>query len=242
MADQIKALETNIENLRENIFELNKDETAMKMPTIKWLSTRQIAKKILIRVTPDPVTENDIHKIVYGKAPIYKDGKLMDNEDTFPECVNTDRAMDLKHPIIKIQIPDLLKGVKQAINTLCVKLAELKKAYIQAGLDIKSAYKVITITAPAMLPTGTGLPIGIAAGQSVVVAVTTLASRTMEILPILGPLINIPLLVAAEVLETILGFVNLLLDGLNIILGSINLLKDVIMPLYLLLKGTGNVA
>ena len=152
--------------------------------------------------TQIPVDEKSVHIVIYGKYMMGADGKVVDNEIKFPECVDHDRAMSLTHPTLKEKIPKMKKDIKNSIDMLKIKEAKLKDAVKLAGKQIItgiSAFAAAAIT----IPIGSGVPTAMAALQSIVAAIATLAGSVMEIIPILGPLVDIPLLIAEAVLSIV---------------------------------------
>lgn len=238
---QIEDLESNITELEDLAIELNKKMEPFDI-TKYFLTKRQIAKKLMASTAPvltDPTTgqpiptdEKAIHTIVYGKYLLDADGKLVDNEVKFPECVDEERCINIKHPIFD-KIKNMGKEVKKSIKVLGVKKDKLKEAITAAGKQITTATAAVGASA-ATLPPGSGVPSAIAVGQAIVSAINNLATSVMDILPILGPLIAIPLMVAAAVLDMILSIVNAILMALIIILGLIVSIKKLVMPLILL--------
>lgn len=234
--NQLEMLETNIEDLNDIILELIKKEEPYKFK-IKWLTKRQIAKKILENASPnkDEETKKSIHMLVYGKY-LVEDGKLIDNEEQRPDCVERRRdkkvrkAMDDNHTILKDQTKKLKRELKNAGAVLNAKYSEIKTAIKNFNIQLTTATAAIA-SSSAILPPGSGVPVAITAAQNIVTAFFSLIGKVAEILPILGPLLTIPLLVAAEVLESLLIAANGILMLLNTILTALAAIKKPIAKL-----------
>jgi hypothetical protein len=240
----IDDLKKNVNDLSEIIIKLNEETPPFDIS--KYLLTpRQMAKKMMIKsatVTTDatgmpiPADEKSIHMIVYGKYMVDGQGKLVDNEIKYPECVDKDKAMQDNHPTLTEKIPKMQKDTKDSIRVLNIKKAELMKAIKLAGQQIATGLAAFAASV-VVLPIGSGAPMGLSAIQSIVAAINTLSSRVMEILPILGPLIDIPLMVAEAVIDIVLNVVNALLKILISTLGLIVEIKKLLMPVIKLIGG-----
>ncbi len=240
----IQDLEKNIDDLTEIIIKLNEETPPFDVAKY-FMTPRQVAKKMMkmsATVTTDatgmsiPADDKSIHMIVYGKYMVDNQGKLVDNEIKYPECVDKDKAMQDNHPTLKDKVPNMKKEVKNSVRVLNIKKTELTKAIKLAGQQIVTGIASFA-AAVVVLPIGSGAPLGMAALQSIVSAINTLSSRVMEILPILGPLIDIPLLVAEAVIDIVLNVVNVLLKVLISVLGLIVEIKKLLMPVIKLIGG-----
>jgi len=242
--DQIKQLETNIDALSEVILKLNEPTNTLKINwDITFLTPRQIAKKLMEFNAPIitdgtnqviPPDEKSIHIVVYGKYLLDGKGKLVDNEIKFPDCVDKDRGMSLTHPMFTEKIKNMISEVKTSIRILNIKKIALKEAFELAGKQIVAGVAA-AVSALTLLPFGAGLPTAIPALQSIVTAINTLMSTILEILPVLGPLVNIPLVIAEGVLNSIFTMVNSALVVLIGILDLISGLKQTIGPIIKLI-------
>jgi hypothetical protein len=231
----IQDLENNIDRLNEVILSLNEDVKPFDLSQ-HILTKRQIAKKIFASVSQyQPPDEKSIHILVYGKYMVGMDGKVVDNEIKYPECVDKDKALSINHPIMKDTVKNMVRDIKNSFRVLNIKSTELKDAF-------KLAVKQIAIAAPATVSAATTLPIGsgvapaLAGIQNIVASIKTLQSRVLEILPVLGPLINLPLIIMEESLNLILSMVNTVLIVLIEVLGLIADLRNLIKPVLLLVK------
>jgi hypothetical protein len=242
--DQIKQLEINIDTLSEVILKLNEPTNSLKIDwSTTFLTPRQVAKKIMIFGAPIindgtnqtiPTDEKAIHMVVYGKYLLDGKGKLVDNEIKFPDCVNKDRGMSLSHPMFTEKIKNMIKELKTSIRILNIKKIALKEAFELAGKQIVAGVAA-AVSALTLLPFGAGLPTAIPALQSIVTAINTLMSTILEILPVLGPLVNIPLVIAEGALNGIFALVN---GTLVILIGILDLiagLKKTIGPIVKLI-------
>jgi len=240
---QINQLEENIEELEEIIYRLTKKEEPIDI----WeylLTPRQIAKKIMINSAPVIPTldgegilpaedmEKSIHMVVYGKYLVGDDGILIDNEIKYPECVDKNRAIGDDHPIFKEKIKNMKKQIRNSIEQISIKKNQLKDAFKLAGQQIITGTAALVASA-TVLPIGAGVPASIAAVQTIVSAITDLQYKVLEILPLLGPLIEIPLIIMDAGIAIVLAAINLVLTALIIVIGSIATLKELIAPLIL---------
>lgn len=239
--EQINLLEENIEELEEIIYRLTKKEEPIDIQEY-LLTPRQIAKKIMEFSAPMvptldgeeivPVEDMDksIHMVVYGKYMVGDDGILIDNEIKYPECVDKDKSIKDDHPIFKEKIKNMKKEIKNSLNQLSIKKDQLKDAYKLAGQQIITGSAAL-VSSATILPSGSGLPAALASIQTIVSAITDLQYKTLEILPLLGPLINIPLIIMDAGIDIILGSINLILSILIVLIGSIATLKELLSPL-----------
>lgn len=242
--NQIKQLEINIDTLSEVILKLNEPTNSLKIDwSTTFLTPRQVAKKIMKfgapiitdgTNQPIPPDEKSIHMVVYGKYLLDGKGKLVDNEIKFPDCVDKDRGMSLSHPMFTEKIKNMIKELKTSIRILNIKKIALKEAFELAGKQIVAGVAA-AVSALTLLPFGAGLPTAIPALQSIVTAINTLMSTILEILPVLGPLVNIPLVIAEGALNGIFALVN---GTLVILIGILDLiagLKKTIGPIVKLI-------
>lgn len=244
---QIENLQENIEELTEVILSLN--ETVKPFDIAKYFMTpRQIAKKMMMVTSknPDlkdqtgaemPLDEKSVHIIVYGKYLEGADGKVVDDEIKHPECVDPDRAMSLSHPTFKEKIPNTKREVKNSFRMLNIKKTALKEEFTFAIKQIATGISVFAASS-ITIPIGSGIPAAISALQSVVKAINNLMASVLQIIPILGPLVDIPLLVAAAVLDSILIVVNTILMAIILVLTLIATLRKLIIPI-MMIPGVG---
>lgn len=235
---QIEALGDNIDALIEGIEQLIKKEGTFKYKfKFKFLTKRQFAKKMLIAATPSPddeETRKAIHMTVYGKY-LVENGQLIDDEVARPDCVETRKGknfrkpMDERHPMLKETYKKMTKELKNSINRLSDKVNEISEQVKHANIQIVTATSAIA-TSATIQPAGSGIPVAVTAAQSIVTTVFALIAKVGEILPFLGPLMTIPLLIAAEAIEGILIGVNMLLSVINITVATVVVLKRLIVP------------
>jgi hypothetical protein len=238
--EQLNQLNENIEELEYIIYLLTKSEKAFDYEQY-LLTPRQIAKKIMSLGSPlmpklegvpvDEDNEKSIHMVVYGKYKVDENGTLIDNEKKDPDCVDPDKCLNLKHPIFD-RIKVLYKELKNSLKQIPAKLSQLGDAYVLAGQQIITGTLAL-VSSAIVLPIGSGVPAALAAVQTIVSAITDLQYKTLEILPLLGPLLNIPLMIMDAGIAIILAAINLILTALILIIGSIVTLKQLITPLIL---------
>jgi hypothetical protein len=239
---QIDDLKGNIDELSEIVLSLNEETKPFDVAKY-FMTPRQIAKKMMQTTNPTlidatgqpmPADEKSIHIIVYGKYMEGPDGKVVDNEIKFPDCVDLNRAMPDNHPTLKDKVPNMKKEVKNSVRMLGIKKDKLKAAVILAAKQIVLGLTVMASSA-VLLPIGSGIPNAMAALQSIVVAINTLATSVLDIIPMLGPLVDIPLLILEAALTVVLGFINLLLKAIIVVLGAIDEVKKLIGPIIKLI-------
>lgn len=239
---QLDKLETNIDDLNDIILELVKKEEPYKFK-IKWLTKRQFAKKMLLASssTPDDEeTKKSIHMLVYGKY-LVENGKLIDNEDERPDCVETRKGkefkkpMSEKHPMLRDTYKKMKKELNKSIKMLSVKTGEIKLAVKQTNIQIATATAAIASSA-TIQPSGSGVPVAIAGAQSIVTSIYALIAKVSEIMPFLEPLLNVALLIASDVVEAVIAGINIILVLINTVLVGVTLLKKAVEPLATTLK------
>ena len=237
---QIDDLQSNVNKLTNTILTLNEPVGTIQIDWSKYLLTpRQIAKNLALSAAPTltdstgapiPVNEKSVHTAIYGKYMVGSDGKVVDNEILHPECVDHNRAMPDNHPALTDKVPNMTSDLKVSMRVLNIKKSKLADDIKLAGKQIATGLLVIAESlAPIPKPN-----MGISAVQGVVAAINTLISSVMDIIPLLGPLITIPLLIAEAFIETILGITNGLLTALLAILGLISDIKKSLNPVIAL--------
>lgn len=233
---QFTDLEDNIDGLNEVCLALCEKTKPLDL-TKYMLTNRQMIKKMMEAASPDKSEEvkKRIHIIVYGKYEVDGNGKLVDNEDKYPWCVDDKRSIKLTHPLFK-EVKKMWKELKTSFRMIGIKRDQLKEAFKFAGKQIDNAGLV---AADAAAPPSPKIKVGIAAVQGVVTAIQDLQYKVLEILPILGPLINIPLLIVEAAIDIILSVVNGILTILIAIIGTIATLKNTIMPIIKGLQALG---
>lgn len=228
---QIDNLKKNIDNLKNAIVDLNKSDSDFDI-TDYLLTPRQIAKKI-ITLSTTSVDEKGIHIIVYGKYLEGKNGKVIDNENKFPECVDEERAINIKDEIVK-KGENMVKEVKSSISLIKGQIDRLKKETKLAAKQITTAVTVLPASVTA-LPPGSGTPAAMSALQNVVSAVQKISPSTLDILPTLDPLINIPMVVVEDSVDLVLGAVNSMLISLISVLELVDEVATTVKPIETLI-------
>lgn len=233
---QITDLEDNIDELNEVCLALCEKTKPLDL-TKYMLTNRQMIKKIMEAADPDKSEEEKkrIHIIVYGKYEVDGNGKLVDDEDKYPWCVDDKRSIKLTHPLFK-EVKQMWKELKKSFRMIGIKRDQLKDAFEFAGKQIDNAGLVAS---DAAAPPSPKIKVGIAAVQGIVTAIQDLQYKVLEILPILGPLINIPLLIVETAIDLILSVVNGILTILIAIIGTIATLKNSIAPIIKGLQALG---
>jgi len=200
---------------------------------------RQVAKLLLKQSSPValdtegnqiPISEESIHIVIYGKVLKDDDGTIIDNEVLYPDCVDHKRAMSDDHPTLKEEYKKLLKELKTAIRTFLIKTKSFMRMIFEATAEIASSVGVI-ISSMVILPFGSGIPTAVNALLNIIASINKLSDQLLEFLPILGPLMNIFLLIAEQFIITILTVINTTLKVLIVILGSVVAIKKPISEL-----------
>ena len=136
------------------------------------LTKRQIAKRILIYSTDEPMEEEDAHLIIYGKLLYDKDNKLIEDDNKYPECVDKDNALKEDHTIYRDYVNDVQnKGM------------ESYKKIINMGKDLKtlSTYTTLKSAFTSIEIVVAGIPIlGTATIPSTLSSIATLVQNLQQ--------------------------------------------------------------
>ena len=178
-----------------------------------------------LKLAGNAITEESAHLVVYGKLMRDENGKLIDNEILYPECVGPLGIPDT-HPL-KDEARKKLYLAINAVKLIGIKQQDLLDDIIQAGISIASSITAMA-SAVAILPPGTGLPVAFAAFQSMISTIMALTSKISEILGILPDLEFVPLVIPMEKVESILIPINAVLSALIVIMGTIERITKII--------------
>lgn len=182
----------------------------------KILTERQIAKKMLLLSTQHlevPMTEEDAQLFVYGKI-YYKDGKLYDNDKVDPACVaqpdddDYTPPLDLdNNPMIQ-NIKKTIKGLKESLEQLGIKLGEFLFALPNAIATIAVSL-VALVSSAVILPFGSGIPTALSAVQTMVATIKELQAKTSALIPLLAILDVIALILPKDA-QGIIAQINII--------------------------------
>ena len=203
----ISSIKKDSEDLQKKINDLqsiglpnNTGAAFWSMIQPKLLTTRQIAKKLLIIQNP-PMNEEDAQLYIYGKVYI-KNGVLFDNDNLDPACVAQPDDVDYLPPITKDhplwkKITGMVSDLEKDLFQLGIKLGEFTIALPSATITI-----AVSLTALAssivILPFGAGIPTALSAVQTMISTIKELQSKTAQILPLLAIVDVIGLLLPKE--------------------------------------------
>ena len=207
-----------------------------------FMTENQIMKRIMtidsgtitgVQGVAPSVDEETAHYIIYGKPPIYDaNGKMIDNEKTNPECVETNRTVPINFNL-KQKIKDMKKEIKDSIMQVQFKSSELSEAFamliVKLGLGMGVMIDCLT-TIPKPIIT-----VALAALQGMLLDISNFVSKTMEITPFLLPLMSLAyFLPSISMIKTIFVLITVPIDLLTGILQGVSkilILKEIIMSL-----------
>lgn len=181
-----------------------------------------------LKLAGNAITEESAHLIVYGKLMRDSNGKLVDNEELYPECVGP-LGMPDTHPL-KDEVRKKLYFAIYAVKMIGIKLQDLLDDIIQAGISIAASITSMA-SAIAILPLGTGLPVAFAAFQSMISTIMALTAKIADLVGILPDLEFVPMVIPADMVDPILIPINAQLTALNTIMGTIERITNII-PSY----------
>ena len=223
-------LNQNLDNLEETILKFK--ENQLSVPTIDYdkyfLTERQSAKKTMMS-NDKTISEEDAHRIVYGKLKYGVDGKLSDNEKIDPDCVDPKYAIPDNHPIMD-EIRKKFKAFKKAVRTFMVNAADLIK-------NIPSLIASIALTIPAAIPAIAVLPptAGVAnvlvMFKSLLTIISEFLSKLPTILLVLEPISFLSLLISDKDIGTVVSPINGTLSVLNVSLGTISVIYNLVQKI-----------
>jgi hypothetical protein len=255
MATQAEQLSENITKLTKAIHDLKKTSLVPPVNPLEdmidkpdfFMTHRQVAKKIMLTTcgtVPGLVGESSIPKIdeetahlaIYGKLMKDSDGKLIDDENKFPECVDWilfKKSPDSDEDIfpMKDTIKKMKDEAKEAIKGLFTKITELGAEASKAGVEIG-------VGSAAFIDAATNIPkpqpaLAISAVLGILSSVSKLQSKVLEIVPYLAPLLNLTVLLPITILDTVLGIIN---TGLVTCIGLMTTITSVTKPVSAIKK------
>lgn len=166
---------STVKKFKENIKQLTDEINQLSEPislSDSLLTKRQIAKRILIYSTDEPMEEEDAHLIIYGKLLYDKDNKLIEDDNKYPECVDKDNALKEDHTIYRDYVNDVQnKGM------------ESYKKIINMGKDLKtlSTYTTLKSLFTSIEIVVAGIPIlGTATIPSTLSSIATLVQNLQQ--------------------------------------------------------------
>ena len=183
------------------------------------------------------ITPETAHLIVYGKIKRAADGTIIDNEVLDPDCVLHKFAMPDNHPSLS-QIKELKNLVVKALKMLFAKYQDIIDDVAQAMISIPANITAM-ISAAAILPPGSGLPVAFAALQTLISTIMNLVQKVAPIPDYLHYLDNLPMLIPMEALNAILVSLNVTLTALLTILDTVDAVSKLIPSTSALSAMTG---
>jgi hypothetical protein len=185
-------------------------------------------------------TEEEAHLIVYGKIMRDANGKIIDNEKLYPECVEYNLGMPKIHPTLT-EVKKYVNLATKAIKMIGIKEQDLLDDIMQAAISIPANITAM-VSAVAIMPPGSGLPVAFAAFQSMVATIMGLTAKITDIVNILPDLEYVPLVLPKEIVDAVLIPVNVILTALNTIMGTIDTVTSLIPSSSSLSSMTGGAA
>jgi len=231
---QIEILNNNIDEIQLAINTINETVNGIEQPTIDikqfFMTNRQIMKKIIMvggnmSGIPDTgaadiqIDEESAHMLVYGKLMIDEAGNLVDDEITFPECVHEKTKTKDSHPM-KMWIKNKKLEVSIAFDQLKSKGPEIKNATIQLTNEVAASF-ITLASSPVILPSGAGMPVALSALQGILSALQAYQTKIIQILPLLEPLTFVAILIPLNVIDTVIGMINIFLSIINTALAAV---------------------
>jgi len=172
-----------------------------------------------IKISGMVTTEEEAHLIVYGKIMRDANGKIIDNEKLYPECVDDRLGMPKIHPTLT-EVKKYVTLATKAVKMIGIKEQDLLDDIMQAAISIPANITAM-VSATAIMPPGSGLPVAFAAFQSMVATIMGLTSKIADITGILPDLEYVPLILPKEMVDAVLIPVNAILTALITVMGTI---------------------
>lgn len=238
---QIETMYSNIDKITAAVDDINKSVNVASPPSMDirehFMTDRQVMKKVMMSGgnmsgIPDPsatdiqMSEEDAHSLVYGKLMYDDNGKLVDNEEKNPECVDKKTKVKDSHPL-KMWIKNKKLDVAIAFDSLKSKSAEIGEASTQLSIETVAAFITIGSSA-AILPFGAGVPTAFSALQGIFSALQAFQTKVIQVLPILEPLTYVAILIPLDVIGTVIGMINGLLA---IVSGALAAVAGLLAPI-----------
>jgi len=165
------------------------------------------------------IDANLAHLIVYGKFMYDANGRLVDNEILFPDCVASDGEgqgesgitnMSIDFPLMQ-WIRDAKKEFKFAIAALRIKAGELGQAFIDMQFQLVLAVTTLA-SAATILPPGSGLPTALSAIKAIPTTLMAFQTRIMQLIPYLKPLSYLKVLIPVDKVDAAIAPINVVLN------------------------------
>lgn len=179
-------------------------------------------------------TEMTAHWIVYGKFLYDDNGKLIDNEILYPECVGPDENEDPRINFMTDDFP-ILDQVKQMKDEL---VRSVKQLRIKVG-EIKSVAKdipsqlILAITALAsavvIFPFGSGVPPAVSAVKNLLSSIQSLQTRVSQLLNLLKPLAYLEYLLSDEDAEKAIAVVDKIMKIIFVPIKAIEIMIETLV-------------
>ncbi len=152
------------------------------------------------------MTPEAAHYIVYGKFKRGPNGELIDNEIEDPDCVNTSTGMPDTHPTFE-DIQLTTNRALKALKMLGLRQQELIEDTAQYLISLPATVMAIS-SAAAIMPFGAGVPTAFAVFQTFVQNTMNLVSKIGNFAIDIEYLNPLPILIAAEKIDAVIGVIN----------------------------------
>lgn len=163
------------------------------------------------------IDENIAHLTVYGKFLYDVNGKLIDNEILYPDCVAADgqgeggvNHMTESFPLLQ-WASDVKNEFKLAIAGIRIKAGEIGQAFIDMQFQLILAITTLAASA-TILPPGSGLPVALSAIKAIPAAFMAFQTRIMQIIPYLKPISFISVLLPMDKIDAAIAPINAVLS------------------------------
>jgi len=176
-------------------------------------------------------TEMTAHWIVYGKFLYDDNGKLVDNEILFPECVGPDQNEDPRINFMTNDFP-IMDQVKQMKDELVrsVKQLRIKVGEIAAVSKDIPAQLILAITSLAsavvIFPFGSGVPPAVTAVKNLLSSIQSLQTRVSQLLNLLKPLAYLEYLLDDDDAEKAIAVVDKIMKIIFVPIKAIEIMID----------------
>lgn len=163
------------------------------------------------------IDEDTAHLMVYGKFLYDANGRLIDNEERFPDCVAKpgQGLSGITHMSNSFPLLQWAKNAKKeftfAMAGLRIKVGELGQAFIDMQFQLILAVTTLA-SAVTILPPGSGLPTALSAVKSIPTTLMAFQTRIMQLVPFLSPLSYLEVLIPIDKVDSVLIPINIVLN------------------------------
>ena len=222
-------------------------------PSFNFLSDRQIAKRIIMAggnrlgSSEVQVDEKIAHLTVYGKLLFDTNGRLIEDNIRFPECLAKSgegeggiNFMADTSPMLE-DIKNMKNEFNIAIAGLRIKGGEIFQAFIDMNIQLVLAVTTLA-SCVTIMPPGSGLPTAVSTIKAIPAAFLSFQTRLIQIIPFLKPLSYVTVLVGEQAnalisaLDSILLIFKTPFEIIDTVLGLVTALAGSTPPV----PGVGN--